>query len=221
MNTDSIHLILQARMGSTRRPGKSMADINGKPFMERVMFRLEKIFDGIKIMALPDSNRDDVLEALGKKRGWKIFRGSEEDVLERFAGTVKKFNVKKFIRICGDDPLVDSRAICGAAEALRSHKSCRTRNFPLGTGAEGAHSDILLTASAEAVDKSDREHVMPYIYRYPRRFDFLYVDAPFFESQPRLTADTEEDLEQFRKIFSALGDFPSLESVISFLGNKQ
>lgn len=216
-----VSLILQLRMGSTRRPGKSMADICGKPLAERVMMRLEKIFSGTKIAALPDHPRDDVLADFAESRGWKVFRGSESDVLSRFAGAAKKFPSEKFIRICGDNPLVDPEAVNGVIKTLENYKSCMTKNYPLGTGAEGALCEALFEADNEADEAYDREHVMPYIYKNPERFALKYFYARPLTSQPRLTVDTENDLNLFREIFSEFGDYPLLEDVIRFIENKK
>ncbi len=204
-------------MGSTRRPGKALAEVTGKSHMERVLDRLERIFDGPRVMAIPDLERDDVLEAMGRRRGWDVFRGSEPDVLGRFAGAARRFGITKLVRICGDNPLVDGRAVAGIVEALRTHASARTQGYPLGAGAEGCTAEALLAADAEAVEPHDREHVMPFIYRHVERFPFALVSAPPLSSQPRLTVDTEEDLDRFRRIFAALGDDPALEDVIAFL----
>jgi spore coat polysaccharide biosynthesis protein SpsF (cytidylyltransferase family) len=233
-------LVLQARMGSTRFPGKMLADIAGRTLLERVMRRLEAAWDGPKLLATSDADRDAPIAEFARARGWLVFRGSELDVLGRFAAAVRHHGIARVIRVCGDNPLIDPACVRGVAEALRDHDIVSARGWPLGTAVEGASDRAILAADAEAVEAYDREHVMPWLYRNAARFRAITIEAsrtlpasrtpsasrtapaPQPRQTPssapdRLTADTAEDIALFRRIFSALGDDPDLGDVIRFL----
>lgn len=214
----SVGLVLQARMGSTRFPGKALADIAGKTLLERVLHRLERFFDGPKMLAIPDGERDDALVPVAEARGWAVFRGSEPDVLGRYAGAAATLGVGAVIRATADNPLVHPHAVRGVAAALAEGAACvGTRNFPPGGAVEGASAAALAAAAEEAVDPFEREHVMPFLYRRPERFRPVFVEAPPLGRLPRVTVDTPEDVERTRRVFAALGDDPDFDAVTDFL----
>lgn len=213
-----IALILQARMGSTRYPGKALVDIAGRTLLERVMYRLERLFDGPKVLAIPDTERDDALVPVAAARGWGLFRGSEVDVLGRYAGAAAGTGAGAVIRATADNPLVHPLAVAGVAEELARGAACvGTRGFPPGASVEGASSEALLAAAAEATDAYDREHVMPFLYKHAERFAPRFVAAPPFAVTPRVTVDTPEDVARVRRVFAVLGDDPSFEDVTDLL----
>lgn len=213
-----VALILQARMGSTRYPGKALVEIAGRTLLERVMHRLERLFDGPKILAIPDVERDDALVPIAVSRGWGLFRGSETDVLGRFAGALAVTGAGAVIRATADNPLVHPLAVAGVREELERGAACvGTRGFPPGASVEGACAEALLTAASEATDPYDREHVMPFLYKHPERFSPRFVAAPPFAVTPRVTVDTPEDVSRVRRIFEVLGDDPAFEDVTDLL----
>lgn len=217
----SASLVLQARVGSSRFPGKALADIGGRTLQERVMLRLEAIHAGTRVLAIPDTRADDPLEEIGRRRGWKVFRGSESDVLGRFAGAVRTFDLERVIRATADNPLVDAAAVSGVAAALESHACVGTRGFAHGTAVEGASGAALLSAAEDATDPYEREHVMPHLYRHPEKYRGCFVDAPAdAPTAYSFTVDTAEDVERTRAVFTALGDMPNLAEVARFLADR-
>lgn len=213
-----VALILQARMGSTRYPGKALVDIAGRSLLERVMYRLERLFDGPKVLAIPDTERDDALVPVAVSRGWGLYRGSETDVLGRYAGALAVAGAGAVIRATADNPLVHPLAVAGVREELERGASCvGTRGFPPGASVEGASAEALLAAAADATDPYDREHVMPFLYKHPERFPPRFVAAPPFAVTPRVTVDTPEDVDRSRRVFSELGDDPGFEDVTALL----
>lgn len=213
-------VVLQARMGSKRYPGKMMTEIAGRPFLERVLMRVEAGWPGERVLAIPESPANDPMAALGAARGWRVHRGSDEDVLGRFASVVRVLAPRAVIRICGDSPLTEPEAVARVAEALTRVDCARVAGYPQGIGAEGATAAALLEADRMATEPYDREHVMPWIYREADagrlRREILATDR--FPATRRLTVDTAEDVAFFRDLFAALGDAPTITSVLSYPG---
>ncbi len=205
-------------MGSTRYPGKALADISGRSLLERVMMRLERFFPGPKVMAIPDLDRDDALVPVADSRGWLVFRGSESDVLGRYVGALQMCGAGAVVRATADNPLTHPAALSGVVSALENGADCvGTSGFPPGASVEGASAGALLAAGEEATEPYDREHVMPYLYRHPERFRTNFVPAPAFPVTPRVTVDTPEDIERVRRVFGTLGDDPDFDDVTRFL----
>jgi spore coat polysaccharide biosynthesis protein SpsF len=221
-------IVLQARMGSTRFPGKMLTDISGRTLLERVMRRLEAAWDGPRLLATSDADRDSAMADFARSRGWLVFRGSERDVLGRFAAAVRQHGLERVIRVCGDNPLIEPACVRAVAQALDDHDVVSARGWPLGAAVEGASGRALLDADAEAVEPYDREHVMPWLYRNAGRYRAVTIAATeplalaaegsgHDFSSIRLTTDTAEDVALFRSLFAALGDDPSLGDVLRFL----
>ncbi len=186
------------------------------------MMRLEVLHPGPYILALPDTAANDPLEEIGRKRGWLVFRGSESDVLGRFAGAVRAFRLTRVVRATADNPLVDPAAMSGVCLALADHECVGTHGFSHGAAVEGASGDALLRAAEEATDPYEREHVMPHFYRHPEIYATTYVDAPASSRyQQSFTVDTANDVERVRSVFAALGDMPELADVEAYLSRRQ
>lgn len=210
-------IVLQARVGSTRYPGKALADICGKTLMERVLFRLEQASGEPQVLALPDTAENDPLERMGRARGWRICRGSEPDVLSRYAKTIRELGLDRVVRATADNPLVDPLIVQRVWDLTRMHECVQPVNGPLGSGVEGASSRALLDADRDARDPYEREHVFPYIYRHPELFPRVTVESDWPNADRyRLTVDTAEDIARTRRVFAALGDNPSREEIIRF-----
>lgn len=194
-----------------------IADICGKSLLERVMMRLEMVHRK-GILAIPDDEKNDSLERIGKERGWRVFRGSEDDVLGRFVAAARKFQVTHIIRATGDNPLVDPIIVREIGNALLNHDCARPEGCAPGAGVEGVTAEALFRADRETADSYDREHVMPYLYKNPDRYS-VYV-YPAAGNSHRLTVDTAEDIERVRRIFDALGDHPSMDEIGKFLSGE-
>jgi len=213
----NLAIVLQARVGSTRYPGKALADICGKTLMERVLFRLEQACGGPQVLALPDTAENDPLERMGLARGWRVCRGSEPDVLSRYAKAIRRFELDRVVRATADNPLVDPQIVRRVCELIRDHECVQPVNGPPGSAVEGAAARALLAADRDAQDPFEREHVFPYIYRHPELFPRVTVESEWPRAERyRLTVDTAEDIERTRRVFAALGDAPSREEIIHF-----
>lgn len=201
--------IIQARMGSTRLPGKGMKLIIGKPIIyfvvERV--RLAKNIDQV-IVAAPVSPNNDQMCAYVKKLGIEVFRGSENDVLDRYYQTAKVYGADEVIRITADCPLIDAQVIDSTIEYFKGQNTdyCSNttrRTFPDGQDVEVFRFDVLEDAWKYATDPVEREHVTKYI-----RLSGKYSVANFSREEDlgdlRWTLDYEEDLEFVTKIIEGL-----------------
>jgi len=205
-------VIIQARMGSTRLPGKVLMSISGKPMVQHVLDRLSfaKKIDVI-ILAIPNTKENDVLEEFAKENNIIYVRGSEEDVLGRYYKAAEKFKIDVIVRITADCPLIDpeivdlvveKHLISGADYTSNNLK----RTFPLGLDMQVFNFDVLERAHKEAKNTFDKEHVVPYIHQRPDIFKLESVEAKGALKRPelRLTVDTEEDLQAVREIYKSL-----------------
>jgi len=205
--------IIQARMGSSRLPGKSLLPLAGKPVIQHVVERIKAVSSIDKVVvATTDAPQDDVLVAALEESGVEVFRGSETDVLGRYAGAVRQYGGSAVVRITGDDPLKDPAVIdmvvrCFlAAEGFFDYVSNTIRpTFPEGQDTEIFRSESLFEIDALAKSLYDREHVTPYFYRHQERFRCFNVVNDIDLSHHRWTLDTEDDLKFFTVVFNALG----------------
>ena len=203
--------IIQARMGSTRLPGKMLMDIGGKPAVQHVFerVRLAKTINEIWL-ATTDNVADDVLASWGKEFGATVFRGSEQDVLDRYYQTAKKAGANVVVRVTADCPLVDPAVIDQVVEAYLGGDFDYVSNvhpptFPDGLDIEVFSFSSLERAWHEAKLPSEREHVTPYIWKHPELFRLFNVTCYMVHekvdlSRHRWTLDTPEDLELIRRI---------------------
>jgi spore coat polysaccharide biosynthesis protein SpsF len=205
--------IIEARMGSTRRPGKTLAEIAGKPMLELLIERLKaaKTLDGI-VVATTVKEEDQAIEDLTKKLGVGCYRGSSEDVLGRVTNAVKEFDVDLIVEITGDCPLTDPDVVDkvvslymeGGHDYVTSGLKCR---LPRGLVAQVFSREVLEEVhTLTGDDPVYREHVSLYIYEHPEKYKLKYLDVPENLSRPnlRLVVDNEEDLVLMREIFGKL-----------------
>ncbi len=201
--------IIQARVGSTRLPGKVLQDICGKPMLWHMINRLKfsQKLDNI-ILAIPDSAPNDQLEGFAKRLGLACFRGSEEDVLSRYYRAAVEFGGDVIVRVTSDCPLIDP-VVTDAV--VREHLNSEvdytvSSNFPRGLDTEVFSLEALERTYKETGQDYEREHVTPYIYQHPEIFKLKSLEATGKLRRPdlRLTVDTEEDLQLIREIFKRL-----------------
>ncbi len=219
--------IIQARMGSTRLPGKALKDICGKSMLERVVERVKKTktIDGL-IIATTVREEDDQIVAECEKVGVPVFRGDPEDLLDRYYQCAKRYGVQNVIRITSDCPLIEPEVIdlvVGKFFEVKPDYASNTlppRTYPRGLDIEIFSFDALELAWREDEDPAWREHVTPYIYRHPEKFKLHAVSNDADYSHMRWTVDTPEDLVLVRKIYGHFGnDAFSWHDVIKLLEN--
>ena len=203
--------IIQARMGSTRLPGKIALELGGKSMLERVVERASAI-EGVDQVVVATSTlpADDRVVALAKLAGVPCSRGSEDDVLSRYHAAAKEHAADEVIRITADcpllDPAVSSRVVVAYREEAPDYASnVLERTFPRGLDTEILGFDVLDRAFYQASDKSDREHVTLYVWRQPEMFDLLSVVGEVDHNSHGWTVDTPWDYEFVQKVYSELG----------------
>ncbi len=202
--------IIQARLTSSRLPNKVMNKLagSGKTVLEHVYNRLHKakLIDKV-IIAIPDTSLNDPLESFLKGLNIPYFRGSEDDVLARFFMAAEPYNPKIIVRATCDDPCVDWEMADEMIRNFEGYDYSYPENAPLGVGVEMMSFKALSIAYKEAELKSEREHVGPFIYNHPERFN-IKRDKYIYETgdvvKARLTMDEESDYKLMNNIYQEL-----------------
>jgi len=203
--------IIQARMGSTRLPGKALADIEGKPMLEHVVGRVRRMARLSEVVvATTRSPQDEPIVNTCDGIGVRVFRGSEQDVLDRYWQACRSFEADGVVRISSDCPLIDPGESTRVADAFLAQAPDFAANdlkpsYPVGLGTEVMTTAALETAWREAKQPYERQHVAPYIYQHPERFRLVNVAAPSDHSDLRWTVDTAQDLDFVRAVYARLG----------------
>ena len=225
--------IIQARMGSSRLPGKVLLDIAGQPMLARVVERARRAntLDGVAVATTTDPS-DDAVTALCIERGYPYYRGSLQDVLDRYFQAARPLSAEIIVRLTADCPLIDPGLINETVNAFLGIASgesgmadnqpliavCNSqfpydfaanrlpppwhRTYPIGLDVEVCTFQALERAWQEATLPYHREHVMPYLYDQPGRFRVLLVNHEPDYGSLRWTVDTSEDLELVRQIYA-------------------
>lgn len=207
-----ITAIVQARVGSSRLPGKVLMDIGGKTMVERVLeaaSNAERV-DAV-IAAIPDLSEDDALSFHIRDLGYDVFRGSSDDVLDRFCGAAVLSGMKSgdaVVRLTADCPLMVPEVIDQVVEAFVNNSVCYASNvrppsYPDGLDVEVFTFDSLCAAHENAKKKSEREHVTPFIFE--SAVNTINVRNSEDLSDIRLTVDHADDLEFVREFVLTCG----------------
>jgi spore coat polysaccharide biosynthesis protein SpsF len=207
-------LIVQARMGSTRLPGKVLKEILGRPILELQLERLEKLKEVDEIVVATSTNAEDnAIENFCSDRKIEFFRGHPTDVLSRFYEAAAKQRADVVIRSTGDCPLIDPGLcdqVIGRFLELKdfiyvANVGADQRTFPRGLDIEVFSFKALEQAHKEASSPSDREHVTLYVSRKAqseKKFEVVRNSVDY--SKHRWTVDTAEDFELIKRIFEEL-----------------
>jgi len=231
--------IIQARMGSSRLPGKVLLDIAGKPMLRRVIERVQcaKMLDELVVATTLDPS-DDPLAAFCTERGYACHRGSQFDVLDRYYQAAVNLQAEIVVRITADCPVIDPDLINNALEVYMESgvdfianrlPPPFGRTYPIGLDIEICSFNALSRAWKEATQAYQREHVMPYLYEdvhlqvisptqscgtSGRGFKVLLLNHVPDRGSSRWTVDTPADLEFIREVYAHFGgreDFSWLE----------
>ena len=214
MSSPEVICVVQARMGSSRLPGKVLRELGGQPLLGLLLDRLARLDPGVVsgvVVATSDLVGDDPIVAFCADRGTPVVRGSERDVLGRYAQVLEAHRADHVVRITGDCPLTDP-AIVSDVVALHLERgadyTCNVlpRTFPKGLDVEVVRADALRTAAAEAVDDKEREHVTPFLYRRPGRFVLANLRSGDDLGDLRWTVDNPEDLVALAQLVEAVDD---------------
>ena len=221
--------IIQARMGSTRLPGKALIKIEDKTVLEHVIRRVQAchLVDAV-VVATTVSKGDLPIVKLCAEKGISVYCGSEDDVLDRYYQAAKLFSAETVIRITADCPLMDPQVIEAVVRKHIKDGADYTSNiidetFPDGEDVEVFSVAALKKAWLEAKLSSEREHVTPYIRKSPNIFKLASVSNQIDLSQKRWTLDNQEDLLFISGIFASL--YPKdpifgMKEILSFLAGN-
>ena len=207
-------VIVQARMTSTRLPGKVLMDLAGKPMLERQLERLARSERADEIVLATTTNAaDDPLAELAARLDVRVHRGSEHDVLDRYAGAARAAHADVVVRVTSDCPLIDPEETDLVVAALDTDvdyaANVLERDLPRGLDVEALWRDTLERVDRMATSPAAREHVTYFIHtERPDLFALRAVRRPFDAADLRWTVDTPEDLEAVRRIYAALGPEP-------------
>jgi len=206
---------LQARMGSTRLPGKVLMKIRGKSILERAVSRLSAVpeVDSVAVLTtqLP---QDDCIAEEAQRLGVLVYRGSELDVLQRFQDASICFKPGTIIRATADNPLIDIGSVSRIVRELRSRHLdyCVEFDLPYGAATEACTAEALARSHGMASDPSHREHVTLHIKEHPEEFRVSFMQAPetLRFPQVRVTVDTPDDIAFMDHLIGCLpeGDVP-------------
>jgi len=205
---------LQGRMGSRRLPGKTLMKIQGRSILERAISRLQAspVVDAVVVLTTL-LKEDDAIVAECGRLGVPFYRGSEDDVLERFFEAAEIFRPEIVIRATADNPLIEIGSIKRIVAMLRSDDLdyCMEKDLPYGAATEAMTAAALAKTHAAARDPVHREHVTIYIKERPDEFRVLLPDPPASLRRPdfRVTVDTPEDFAAMERL---IGRFPETGS---------
>ena len=211
--TLNIVAIIQARCNSSRLTGKVLADIDGKPLVERVVNRIKQVelIDKV-VVATSISASDNPLEEWCKSEKVDFFRGSESNVLERFYECAKAFDANIVVRITADDPFKDPVVISQAVNLLINNNNydyvsnTLKPTYPEGIDVEVFRFEALEVAFKNATLSSECEHVTPYIWKDSIKFSLFNFEYTKNLSYLRWTIDYPEDLEFTRAVYIKMRD---------------
>lgn len=227
-HTPRVVVINQARMTSTRLPGKVLKPVLGRPLLEYQIERLRRASLVHEIVVATTTNAtDDVLVDFCRGRGVAVYRGSETDVLSRYHGAAREAGAEVVVRVTSDCPVIDPAVVDQVIGHYLAHRdefdyvsNTQVRSFPRGMDTEVFPMASLERAFREGALDYEREHVTPFLYRNPERFRIGQVVYRENRGDDRWTVDTPEDYELIRRIIEALyPDNPAftLEDVLALL----
>lgn len=220
--------IIQARMASSRLPGKVLADLGEQPVLAWVVRRAARA-SGIDqvVVATSVAAEDAVIEAFCNEKGYICIRGNLHDVLDRYLQAAHENDAEVVIRLTGDCPFIDPEML---AENLHiflnadppldfaANRLPGNRTIPIGLDTEICTTKALEVAWREAQEPHQREHVMPFFYEHPERFNILHIEHRPNLGNYRWTLDTAEDLQFLRQIVAHFKDDQfSWKDVLSFV----
>lgn len=189
-------IVLQARVTSSRLPGKVLLPLDGQPLVVHCVRRLLAAATGPVVLAAPEAACNDALCQVAARAGAAIVRGSEGDVLGRMWSAARAWGTPAIVRATADNPAVDPCSVIRVLEALAAGADYAVdEGLPVGASVEGIRCEALQSAHDEAHERYDREHVTPFVQRHADRFRVRRVQAPVPLRRPdlRFTVDTPAD----------------------------
>ena len=224
----TVAVIAQARMGSSRLPGKTLQPLGSTTVLDWVVTR-SQLADHVDevIVATSDDPADDPIDHRCRVLNITCVRGDPLDVLDRYRVALIETDADEIVRVTADCPLIDPSILDLAIETRRKCdldyvSTSLDGRYPRGLDVEVLRRSVLETTAAEAGDPDEREHVTLFVYRRPERFTCAPVVCPSWAQHPelRITVDEGPDLEVVRRIVAGLGTDTTAfggEEVVSFL----
>lgn len=212
----TVGIVLQARMGSSRLPGKVLKPLAGRPMLGYILERLEqsKAADVLVLASTTSPGDAQVLEFAKKQHPrFKTFAGSEQDVLDRYIQAARTFGIDTVVRCTADNPLVDVPMLDALVRFHRESgadcthsKTDRGNLLPIGVGAEVYKRSALESSWKDGKEPDNLEHVDEYIHAHPERYRIANLEVPADRRAPelRLTVDTPDDFAYLTRIYEAL-----------------
>jgi spore coat polysaccharide biosynthesis protein SpsF len=230
-NSANVVAVIEARMASSRLPGKVLLKASGKPMLEHLVTRLRAVTTiNSLVLATTINESDDVLESFAKNVGIDCFRGSEQDVLERVIGAAESAYADVVVGITGDCPIIDPIIVEHTIRMFMVNNcdyvsNGHIRSFPDGMDTRVCSLETLKRSSSMTTNTLDREHVSLHIRNHPELFKHLYVVAPQDLNWPELglTLDEKKDYDLLRKIieyFENINPLFGCREVIELLRNN-
>lgn len=233
----NIGIIIQARLGSTRLPGKIMLPFyGGQTIIDILMDKLHQTMASKVIIATTTDPGNDPLVAHLQANNELVFRGSENDVLDRFIKAAEQYDVDGIVRICSDNPFIDPDGINTLIEKAHhcqaDYIGFKINNLPsikthFGFWGEFATIEALKRVAASTDEKPAHEHVTIHIYSHPEDYRCEWIDCPDFiqgRNDIRLTVDTQEDFDNARQVYSELIQTNpkfGLEAIVNYIDQHQ
>lgn len=223
-------VIIQARMGSSRLPGKTLESLGESTVLDWVTRRTVACPDADAVV-VATSNRpeDDAIEDYLRGSAIDVVRGSASDVLDRYRQAVEKHAPDIVVRVTADCPFIATQLVSAAIETVTggdadyasTHLDGR---FCRGLDIEAVRAEVLLDAARLATDEVEREHVTPYVYRRPETFKCVPIVAPEWAREPgfRFTLDERDDLKMLRAVVAEMpADIESNSAdIVAFLSTR-
>ena len=201
--------IIQARMGSSRLPGKVLAELGGATMLAQVVRRARGARQIAEVVIATSTGADDdAVAGAAAALGAGVHRGSASDVLDRFVGAARAHRADAIVRITADCPLIDPGVIDRVIGALTGEvdyaSNTHARSFPRGLDVEALHRDALERIARLGRSPAAREHVTAFVMEQPALFRIAQVTAERDDSDLRWTVDTPDDLAMVRGLYAAL-----------------
>jgi len=228
----NIGIIIQARLSSTRLPGKILLNFsNNKCILEIIYDRILSYFKLPVIVSTTTNNNDIELVNFCKKKNMNYFCGSEHDVLLRFIDTANSFNLTHIIRICSDNPFINNEYIKQLIDALHNdinldYISYRIKDKPSILTHFGFFAELVnlksLNICNESNEKYYHEHVTNYIYTHNNYFKIKWLTAGeiFENNNIRLTVDDNIDFSIIKTLYDEFGENYNPERLFEYINNK-
>lgn len=209
-----IGITVEARMGSTRLPEKTLKLLHGRPMLARMIERLKRVKSAnIIVIATTNQPEDTSIVALAKEMGVGYYQGSSEDVLDRVLQAAKKYEIDLIVETCGDCPVIDPDIIDMEIQTFLDNDvdyvGCHLlKTFPMGLDAKLFTTKTLEEVASITNDPADRENVSLYIYEHPEKYKLMNIEAKGRQCRPdlRLVVDYKEDLDIIQSIYEELYD---------------